>query len=190
MQIAGLDYKTKHKITVTVSDKLDAVSKTVTVLPGIPVFDWGENDFAFNVPVTVCGVPVGLLIGSTDNPGCYYRIVDGEQEWVNPPLVAGVSYRTDRRWLGKTVYTMLVDCGTFADNKKVSVDLGGSVQPIRASVQAGNYLLPAYDLGSAASGNVGTYWICRTTTGFYVWLYGGSSFKGLRTYAQVWYTVG
>lgn len=33
-------------------------------------------------------------IESTDYPGCYYRMVDGEEEWLNPPMIPGVEYRT------------------------------------------------------------------------------------------------
>lgn len=50
--IPGLEYTDAWEIEVTAEDKLEAVSKTVTVTRGIPVFDWGENDFNFNVPVT------------------------------------------------------------------------------------------------------------------------------------------
>lgn len=49
--LSGLDYNSRHTIDVVISDKLSEVPKTVSVKRGIPVFDWGENDFAFNVPV-------------------------------------------------------------------------------------------------------------------------------------------
>lgn len=49
--IPGLEYTQSHNIEVTVSDALTTVTKTVTVGKGVPVFDWGENDFSFNVPV-------------------------------------------------------------------------------------------------------------------------------------------
>lgn len=58
VNLAGLEYTKSHTIRVTVSDKLDAVEKKVTIMRGIPVFDWGENDFAFHVPLTVCGNPI------------------------------------------------------------------------------------------------------------------------------------
>jgi hypothetical protein len=44
-------------------------------------------------------------IENTDFPGCYYRIVDGNAEWINPPMVADVEYRTTERWNGKPIYT-------------------------------------------------------------------------------------
>lgn len=76
---------------------------------------------------------------STDYPGCYYRMVDGAQEWINPPIVIGTEYRTTERWNGSPVYAKLFDCsplpnattkvfpveGTYADNVSVVVDYGG-----------------------------------------------------------------
>lgn len=53
VNLEGLDYSRSYTITVTVSDKLDTAEKVLVVQNGIPVFDWGENDFAFHVPVTV-----------------------------------------------------------------------------------------------------------------------------------------
>lgn len=40
-------------------------------------------------------------------------------EWVNPPMILGTEYRTIERYLGKPVYTKLLDCGQIADNKQV-----------------------------------------------------------------------
>lgn len=47
-------------------------------------------------------------IESTNYPGCYYRMVGGVVEWVNPPMQLGVEYRTTERYLGKPVYTMML----------------------------------------------------------------------------------
>ena len=49
--LTGLDYTKSHKVTVTATDKLMSVQQTMTVKKGIPVFDWGQKDFAFHVPV-------------------------------------------------------------------------------------------------------------------------------------------
>lgn len=43
-------------------------------------------------------------IESVSHPGCYYRMVDGEREWINPPMVLGEEYRTTERYNGKPVY--------------------------------------------------------------------------------------
>ena len=54
------DYKSSYTFEVRVRDgsdeyALSTITKTVDVQKGVPVFDWGENDFAFNVPVTING---------------------------------------------------------------------------------------------------------------------------------------
>lgn len=44
----------------------------------------------------------------TGNPGCYYRMVGGEKEYINPPMRSGVEYRTTERFAGEPVYAMLI----------------------------------------------------------------------------------
>lgn len=51
--IEGLPYDKAQVITLSVADKLMALEIPVTVKPGVPVFDWGEKDFSFHVPVTL-----------------------------------------------------------------------------------------------------------------------------------------
>lgn len=57
-------------------------------------------------------------INDTAYPGCYYQTVDGEQEWINPPMVSNTEYRTTERFCGKPVYTACTEntqdgIGTF-----------------------------------------------------------------------------
>ena len=40
-------------------------------------------------------------------------------EWVNPPMVSGVEYRTTERFWERPVYYKIVDCGQIVDNKQV-----------------------------------------------------------------------
>ena len=61
IDLTGLDYTQEFEITVEASDKLDTASKLVTIRKGIPVFDWGENDFSFNVPVSISEGIIGLV---------------------------------------------------------------------------------------------------------------------------------
>ncbi len=49
--IEGLAYDKSAVLSVKAKDKLMEHSLSVTVKPGVPVFDWGEKDFAFHVPV-------------------------------------------------------------------------------------------------------------------------------------------
>ena len=43
----------------------------------------------------------------------------GAWEWDEPPMVAGVEYRTTERWAGLPVYTKLVDCGLPTNEKTI-----------------------------------------------------------------------
>lgn len=47
-------------------------------------------------------------IESTDHPGCYYVLNGSAVEWINPPMLLGVEYRTTERYLGKPVYVKTV----------------------------------------------------------------------------------
>ena len=51
VELSGLDYTQAYTYEVVVSDKLASVTKNVTIGKGVPVFDWGENDFNFHVPI-------------------------------------------------------------------------------------------------------------------------------------------
>lgn len=61
-------------------------------------------------------------VESADYPGCYYRTVNGAVEWLNPPMVLGVEYRTTERYDGHPVYIKRVDCGEMPNAKTKRVD--------------------------------------------------------------------
>lgn len=63
-ELEGLDYRSAYSVTVTASDKLMTVPRTLTVGKGEPVFDWGEQDFAFYVPVNAQRGINGVFMGS------------------------------------------------------------------------------------------------------------------------------
>jgi len=52
-EFAELDYRQSHLVTLTATDALGTVTRTVLISKGIPVFHWGEEDFQFQVPVSV-----------------------------------------------------------------------------------------------------------------------------------------
>ena len=52
-------------------------------------------------------------IESADYPGCYYRMVGGVVEWLNPPMILDIEYRTTERHNGKPVYVKLFDFGAL-----------------------------------------------------------------------------
>ena len=55
-------------------------------------------------------------------PGCYYRMVNGIKEWINPPVIPGVEYRTTERYQGKAVYVAVADIGTLPNKTLKSVE--------------------------------------------------------------------
>ena len=63
-----------------------------------------------------CQAPV--YIGADDTLPSN-EILKATMEYLNPPLVLGVEYRTTERYLGNPVYCKLVDCGQIADKKTV-----------------------------------------------------------------------
>ena len=53
----------------------------------------------------------GIFTEDTQYPGCFYRMVDGEKEWLNPPMVLETAYRTTERYEGKPVWVGINDYG-------------------------------------------------------------------------------
>lgn len=62
--LTGLTYTAAWEVEVTAADKLDSVTRKVTISRGIPVFDWGQNDFQFNVPMSAAAL-AGRVEGQT-----------------------------------------------------------------------------------------------------------------------------
>ena len=60
--LSGYDYSKAFDFEVVVSDEINTISKPLTLLKGVPVFDWGEFDFNFNVPVTMQGKSLSTLV--------------------------------------------------------------------------------------------------------------------------------
>lgn len=53
--IPDLSYTNSYTITVTVTDKLMSATSDSSVVAPEPIFDWGREDFNFNVPVNING---------------------------------------------------------------------------------------------------------------------------------------
>ena len=98
----------------------------------------------------------------------YANIYNGEfgpWEWVNPPMILGVEYRTTERYLGKPVYVKVVNCGAMPASKSKNVAHG--IKNISAIVSCTGYFtygksvvsLP-YARGTVA--NVGSIWASET----------------------------
>ncbi len=64
-------------------------------------------------PHSVTPAQIGALaaVQSTEYPGCYYRTVDGEVEWITPPMLIDTEYRTTERYEGNPVYIKRISLG-------------------------------------------------------------------------------
>ena len=49
--LSGLNYQTSYSFYITATDELEEVTSSTTGVKSKPIFHWGENDFAFEVPV-------------------------------------------------------------------------------------------------------------------------------------------
>ena len=86
-QLSGFDYQNRYTIEVVVSDALMTVTKTLTLLEGTPIFDWGKSDFNFNVPVAAPSATfsTALKLGGKDVPNIEAGV------WT-PVLAGSVTY--------------------------------------------------------------------------------------------------
>lgn len=121
-------------------------------------------------------------IESDTFPGCYYRIVNGETEWMNPPMVSGEEYRTTERYKGKTVYTKLVDCGGMT-NGSICRIISDHTQIIRYAATDGRGPLP-FIYGSMDTLN--TTWTAMLADGGLVLYEKAGATHAIK--CQVWYT--
>ena len=117
---------------------------TVTTLPYGSMAQATLTGTAEN-PVLNLALPRGYDIAeeSSEHPGCYYRMVGDEMEWLNPPAAIGVEYRTAERWNSSVVYTKLIDLGGAANGKVVEHGANASTI-IRYAGRMANIALPFY----------------------------------------------
>ncbi len=77
--LTGVPYEESFLVELTVKDALMKETVSVTVPKGLPVFDWGEQDFSFHVPVSMPGLWIGaepcadLVVEQGYAGGWYYR---------------------------------------------------------------------------------------------------------------------
>lgn len=57
--LSDLSYTDSHTVRVTATDALSTVTRYLLLQPGIPVFDWGRDDFRFHVPVAAPSLTLG-----------------------------------------------------------------------------------------------------------------------------------
>jgi hypothetical protein len=65
-----------------------------------------------------------IAVESKEFPGCYYRMAGTEKEWLNPPMIAGVEYRTTERHSNFPVYVQCMNIGSLGTGAK-KLELAG-----------------------------------------------------------------
>lgn len=94
----------------TTNSNLESANKNIEALESLaaqlPIANGGTG--AKNVNTARLNLGVAPAIESEEYPGCYYRIVNDKTEWINPPMIDGVEYRTTEKINGKAIYTKLV----------------------------------------------------------------------------------
>lgn len=104
------DYRKEYQFQIKASDgsadttkeRLSEVIKVLNVAKGLPVFDWGENDFNFNVPVNV----IMVVKSERENYGSLHQYLTTTIDGVTKPMEFA-----DAESLDKQVEKMLRDNG-------------------------------------------------------------------------------
>ena len=103
------------------------------VVEAVPGTDSPEADQYYTAFLNAVKEMAMAGVESPSFPGCYYRIVDGQTEWINPPMAVGEEYRTAERYNGKAVYARLLSIGALPNATKVSVAVAGEVDKFVAA---------------------------------------------------------
>lgn len=62
-----------------------------------------------------------LFIESEEHPGCRYRVVNGNVEWLNPPNEPGVEYRLTERHEGRTIFQTVIYVASLPNASRAAV---------------------------------------------------------------------
>ena len=163
VDLDNMDYASSYKITVAVSDQLFTVTKALTLKKGTPVFDWGENDFAFHVPVQMDGsltlkVPLDIACGGTGGT----TAAEARKNLGAAPagLKEGHYFVDTFQELETTISEVYAEMGDYTWRNMI-VSIGGTVYDVRLWRCKADY-------GTAQIGNYNGSLTCRKRT-----LYGG-----------------
>lgn len=110
-------------------------------------------------------------------------------EWVNPPMVPGVEYRTTKRWNGKAVYAAQVDCGTISAGESTISTSFACTAVIGKRGMAGSRVLP-FNFESARDDEYGFILnVTRSSGVVQITIISGTSNAATApVYVQVYYT--
>ena len=83
-----------------------------------------------NLGITPENIKALRAIESSEYHGCYYRMVDGEIEWINPPMNVGIEYRTTKRFKSNPVFMQVIDFGSLPNNSEKIINIGVAANQI------------------------------------------------------------
>lgn len=73
VNFTGLDYLSTYTFEARTTDKIQTIDSAAKTVKTTPVFDWGEDDFQFNVPVSLAnGKPLQGVSGNGENVNIAY----------------------------------------------------------------------------------------------------------------------
>ena len=128
--ITGLDYRTKYGFQVRATDKLYTVEAPEQVIIALPVFDWGENDFNFNVPVYINEQPINDFVVEQGTSGdwSYRKWNSGIAEcWARKAVSTAVNTAWGNLYVsGSLSSTNIAFPFTFKAIPMINVNLSGS----------------------------------------------------------------
>lgn len=173
LNISGLEYLSVYDLRVWVADEVATAGVSAeAILASTPIFDWGRQDFNFNVPVTIQGgmVPTIVEQGTHWSGWNYRKWSDGLAEcWMTLEVTTAVNTSTNASWYSSgelsetnlsfpfefiarpsvTVQTMPTGsswCIVFPSNTTGSTTKTGSYQLNSMSSTASRKHLLAYDV--------------------------------------------
>lgn len=155
VNLTGLNYLNTYTFEVKVLDKLNTIIKSKTVKT-VPVFDWSDSDFNFNVPIAINGVVIDYIVEQGTKNGWEYRKWNsGVAEcWKIVTLNTAASAQWGALWRGDS----FLERQTYPFNFTAKPTENVTVQ----SSSVGAWVLPM-DSGNGVNGASasGRYTICR-----------------------------
>ena len=175
--ISGLDYTQTYTLQARAIDKLATIESPAEKLKTTPVFDWGENDFAFNVPVSIMGSELDYITDEGTKDGWFYRKwSNGKGEcWKIVAVKTAITTAWGSCYVGNTMMS------------RQSYPFQFKSKPIeQATIQAGSFAgwLYAVESGNGVNGGYQSaiYNVCRPTSTtntveYYIALYAYGEFN-------------
>lgn len=101
-EITGLDYSKTYTVTVAAYDSIGGKESAPVTLQTTPLFDWGANDFNFNVPVCIKGVEIDYIVEQGQSGDWRYRKWNSgwAECWMFKTFSTGVYTNWDNGYVG------------------------------------------------------------------------------------------